>query len=131
MRFVCSSGDVFWGDTSTSAIRAPDGTLEAAVVVVRDVSERKRVEEALRIKDSAIASSNNGIALADLNGSLTYVNAAFLKMWGYTERWEVIGRPSIDFWQDPTWAAAVFDVLRADGHWIGRNGRDPPGWHTV
>ncbi len=119
MRFVRSSGDVFWGDASVSAICAPDGTLEAAVVVVRDVSERKRVEEALRIKDSAIASSNNGIVLADLNGSLTYVNAAFLQMWGYTERWEVIGRPSIDFWQDPTRAAAVFETVMADGHWMG------------
>jgi PAS domain S-box-containing protein len=119
MRFVCLSGDVFWGDTSVSAIRAPDGTLEAAVVVVIDVSERKRFEEALRIKDSAIASSNNGIVLADLNGSLTYVNAAFMEMWGYTERWEVIGRQAVEFWQDQTQAAEVLDAARADGAWMG------------
>jgi PAS domain S-box-containing protein len=119
MRFVCLSGDVFWGDTAVSAVRAPDNTLEAAVVVVRDVSERKRVEEALRIKDSAIASSNNGIVLADLNGSLTYVNAAFMEMWGYTERWEVIGRQAVDFWHDRAQAAVVLDTARADGAWMG------------
>jgi PAS domain S-box-containing protein len=118
-RFVCHSGDVFWSDTSVSAIRAPDGTLEAAVIVVIDVSERKRFEEALRIKDSAIASSNNGIVLADLDGSLTYVNAAFMEMWDYTERWEVIGRAAVDFWQDPAQAAEVIDALRTDGAWMG------------
>jgi PAS domain S-box-containing protein len=119
VRFVCRSGDVFWGDASVSPLHGPEGTLEALVVVVRDITERKRAEEVLLIKDSAIASSINAIVLADLNGSLTYVNAAFLDMWGYDERWEVLGRPVVSFWQEPDRAAEVVQTLFTKGNWIG------------
>jgi PAS domain S-box-containing protein len=119
VRFVCQTGDVFWGDTSVSAIRSPEGALDALVVVVIDVTERIRTDEALRIKDSAIASSNNGIALADLQGNLTYANAAMLDMWGYAERREVIGRSTVDFWLDPEQAAGVIQAMMAEGSWMG------------
>ena len=46
---------------------------------------RKRAEEAMRIKDSAIASSINAIAISDLEGNLDYVNPSFLKLWGYDD----------------------------------------------
>ena len=65
---------------------------------VKDITERRRAESELRIKDSAIETSINGIALADLAGTLTYVNPAFLKMWGYDDPGEVVGRPAVSFW---------------------------------
>jgi len=43
-------------------------------------TDYKTIEEELKIKDSAIASSINAIAIADLNGNLTYVNHSFLEM---------------------------------------------------
>lgn len=45
----------------------------------RELAERKRAEEALRVRDAAIAESINAIAMADLEGKLTYVNDAFLQ----------------------------------------------------
>jgi PAS domain S-box-containing protein len=119
VRFVCRSGDIFWGDVSVSPLQGPEGTLEALEVVVIDITERKRADEGLLIKESAIASSIDGIALADLNGSVTYVNTAFLDMWGYDERWEVLGRPAVSFWQEPEKAAEMVRTLFSESNLIG------------
>jgi len=81
--------------------------------------ERRRTEEALRIRDSAMVSSINALASADLEGNLTYVNPAFLKRWGYDDEEEVLGRPSVEFWQMEEKALNVIEVLRDRGSWLG------------
>jgi len=81
--------------------------------------ERKRAEEALSIKDIIVTSSINAIALADLKGNLTYVNPAFLEMWGYSRSEEVLGEPSVNFWQMQEKAEAIIEALRSSGKWRG------------
>jgi len=90
-----------------------------AILMVEDVTERKRAEEAMRVKDSAIASSINGIAIADLEGKLTYVNRAFLKLWRYDDDTEVLGKDVLEFWDSPEDAGAVVNVLSDTGSWRG------------
>ncbi len=85
----------------------------------REIVERKRAEAELRIKDWAIASSINAIVMADLEGNLIYVNATFLKMWGYDSSEETIGRPAVEFWQDRKQAARVVRTLLRKGIWQG------------
>jgi len=75
-------------------------------------------QEELRIKDSAIASSINAIALADLEGNLTYVNQSFLELWGYDDK-EVQGKAAIEFWQMGEKAAEIIETLRNTGGWKG------------
>lgn len=87
--------------------------------VMIDMTERRRAETDLRIVDSAMASSINGIAIADMEGKLTYVNAAFLRLWGYESEREVLRRPAVEFWQMPERAQGVVDALHRDGGWIG------------
>jgi PAS domain S-box-containing protein len=67
-----------------------------AVGIIRDTSERKRVEEALLVKDSAVDSAASGIVFVDLDGNLTFANPSALRMWGYDEENEVLGRPMSD-----------------------------------
>ncbi|MCX6819153.1 MAG: PAS domain S-box protein [Candidatus Aenigmarchaeota archaeon] len=87
--------------------------------VFRDITERKKMEEMLKIKDVAIALSINGIAISDLAGNLSYVNNSFLKLWGYDSEQEVIGKSSLIFWNDPEQAKVVTDALLQDGRWFG------------
>ncbi|RAM52927.1 MAG: histidine kinase [Hapalosiphonaceae cyanobacterium JJU2] len=59
-----------------------------------DITERKRTEENLRLRDRAIEASNNGIVISDArlpNMPIIYTNPAFEHMTGYC-RDEVIGR---------------------------------------
>jgi PAS domain S-box-containing protein len=81
--------------------------------------ECKRTEKELRIKDSAIATSINAIAFADLEGNLTYTNNSFLKLWGYDDENGVLGKPAAEFWQIQDQAEAVEDALRDKGGWVG------------
>ena len=64
------------------------------ICVCRDISERKQVEEILKVQERAIAASSNGIAISDArlpDMPLIYVNPAFERMTGYSAA-EVIGQ---------------------------------------
>jgi PAS domain S-box-containing protein len=86
----------------------------------RDVTEGKLADEALRIRDIAIESSINGIAICDPGGTVTYVNASFLKMLGYETKDQVSGRSIMDFWLEAEHARnRIFVVIESTGGWIG------------
>ncbi len=55
------------------------------------VIERKQAEEYLSLLSSAIMQSSEGLAVADIEGNLIFLNHAFASMHGYTEK-ELIGR---------------------------------------
>ncbi|MCF8228605.1 MAG: PAS domain S-box protein, partial [Bacteroidales bacterium] len=87
--------------------------------IVQDITERKLTEEELRIKDKSIESSHNAIALVDLDNKLTYVNPAFLQMWGYEKQEEVLGKSSVSFWISENEAQKVSDSSLSQGSWKG------------
>ncbi len=95
------------------------GRPTSIVGILMDVTERKQAEEVLKVKDSAIASSVNAIAMADLQGRLTYVNPAFLRLWGYDEEHEVLGRSVLDFWQEAQRAQEVVQAIQNGRGWVG------------
>ncbi|MFZ5864486.1 MAG: sigma 54-interacting transcriptional regulator [Thermodesulfobacteriota bacterium] len=84
-----------------------------------DVTDLRRAQEKLWIKNSAIASSINAICLADLEGNLTYVNPAFLKLWKCETTRDVLGRHLTEFWEDAREAEEVGRALAGNGWWIG------------
>jgi PAS domain S-box-containing protein len=100
-------------------IKDASGEIVALIQINRDITETKTLEEALKIKDSAIESSINAMALAELEGSLTYVNRSFLSLWGYDSNQEVIGRSAQEFWQVQEEALGVIEALRETGSWVG------------
>ena len=94
-------------------------TLKTSAQIITRTIERNRSAGALQIKNNAVESSINAVAFADLHGRLTYVNQAFLKMWHFHDRDEVIGRPAVDFWQDKKKAFEILKALRKSGQWSG------------
>jgi two-component system, sensor histidine kinase and response regulator len=65
----------------------------AVLGLVRDVTQRRAVEQTLRQLSLAVEQSPNAIVITDLKADIVYVNDAFLRTSGYG-RDEVIGRNS-------------------------------------
>lgn len=112
-----------YGIQTLLSVRFPifdnNGELIAIGGIFTDISERKKAEEEMLVKERAIESSINAIAIADLQGNLTYVNASFLRLWGYEDMDNVIGEKVLDFWHSTEKASEVVQALGANGHWTG------------
>lgn len=91
----------------------------ATLNFVRDVTKREEQLKSLRIRDAALAAAINGIAFADLEGDLSYVNQAFLNMWGYDSEDEVLGVKVEKFWKDAEMIGKVIHSLDHNGAWMG------------
>ena len=79
----------------------------------------KKMEEELRIKDFAIASSIYGIGMGDLEGNITYINNAALQMWGADNPSEVIGRSALELARDKDQAEQILLEMLTKGSWEG------------
>lgn len=79
-------------------------------VIYQDVTERKQAEEALRQSEEKLRlmfeSLSEGIVVIDLNAKILQLNEAKLRMHGYSNKAELIGRSALDF-------AAERDRVRA------------------
>lgn len=71
-----------------------DGDRFGAVAVFRDITERRRIEEEVRVRDRALAAVDNGVVITDPgqpDNPIVYCNDAMCRMTGYA-REEIVGR---------------------------------------
>jgi PAS domain S-box-containing protein len=87
--------------------------------LVAAAARNANLTESLLIKSMAFDLAINAISVANTEGILTQVNAAFLRLWGYASTEEVIGKPIPHFIQDPQDAAAIIAALNDKGCWEG------------
>lgn len=99
--------------------RDEQGVAQQMLGSVIDVTEHKQFEQQLRIKDSAIDSSLTPTALADLEGRLTYVNEAFLKLWKLDDVQQALGRSVLEFWTSPDEAQQVVQAIAEKDSYVG------------
>jgi PAS domain S-box-containing protein len=87
-------------DDSAAPIRSASGELQGAVLVFRDVTERRRAAMNDRLLASIVESSDDAIISKDLHGIVTSWNRGAERILGYTAE-EMIGHP-IDTIADPS-----------------------------
>jgi two-component system, cell cycle sensor histidine kinase and response regulator CckA len=57
---------------------------DMVAVLFKDITERKRTEEELRVQSSALQAAANGIVITDREGRIQWVNPAFTRLTGYS-----------------------------------------------
>lgn len=100
-----------------SPIRGPDGEIEGAVGIIRNITCQWRADEALRQSEeryrSLVELVPHGIAEVDLSGVITFANSALCGMLGCPPH-EMIGRPVWEVTEPGEQAEAVRSlILRA------------------
>jgi PAS domain S-box-containing protein len=118
-RIIRKDGALRWVRNTPVLHCDEQGRLSSYDGLIQDVTERKQVEEALIIKESAVASAINAMAIAAFGGKLTYVNRSFLDLWGYEAESEVLGKSAIDFWPSAGPASQVMEALTRQDAWFG------------
>jgi PAS domain S-box-containing protein len=106
--FKLPSGRSRWYHWVSRMLADDNGGILEYQGVGRDITERKNAERELLIKSHAMDSSIVPIALLSMEGSITYVNRAFLELWGYHSPDEVIGLPFKHFAKDIDVSSASF-----------------------
>jgi PAS domain S-box-containing protein len=111
-------GGLSWYQARLGPIKQ-HGRIVAASIVARDITDHRLTEDTLRLRNVAIESSINGIAFVDIEGFLIYVNDSFLKLWGYSDEKQVLGKPAVGFWADVDKAEEIREIVSNKGSWTG------------
>ncbi|WP_410507125.1 PAS domain S-box protein [Methanosarcina hadiensis] len=87
-------GSTFICDTTSKLFVDADGNLNSSLII-RDISERKKTEEALRASEEKfrqiVETANEGIWLIDSNEKTTFINLKMSEMLGYSVE-EILGQ---------------------------------------
>ena len=102
-----------------SARQLPDGNLQG---IVRDITERKRVEDQLRQLSSAVEHNPSSIVITDISGRIEYVNPKFTDVTGFTlddvrgkTPWDMFGSSKMQ----PETLAGHQQAIRSWKEWRG------------
>lgn len=96
-RIIKANGNILWLHERKSIVYDINGNAVQMGGVASDVTEKKFLEEQLRLKDYAIEHSPSAVAFTDLNGNITYINNEYLKLFGYVDSSEILGKHMSEF----------------------------------
>lgn len=112
-----SNQETFWAEVLLTEIPIDGKSLLYAVV--RDISERKIVEQSLHLAAHVFENTHEGILVADKDQRITSVNRALCELTGYPED-EIIGNRPQDLFssmRDPVFFQATLAEVSAHDHW--------------
>jgi PAS domain S-box-containing protein len=70
-------------EVSVSVLKDDSGHTAGLIATAEDITERKKIEEKIRLLSSVVEQTVEGIAVSDLKGQILFVNSAWLKMHDY------------------------------------------------
>ena len=114
-------GSLYWESASVSAVRNERNEITNFVAVKEDITAKVQDQEQLRLQSSALSAAANSIFITNNEGRITWVNAAFCRLSGYsseelvnqTPRILKSGKQDIGFYQH------VWQTILAGKVWSG------------
>jgi diguanylate cyclase (GGDEF)-like protein/PAS domain S-box-containing protein len=139
-RYVAKGGGVLWVTLTATAVRDEEnGEIRFAVAVIEDITERKRLEDHMRLTATVFENTGEGLFITDAQRHIIHVNRAFTDITGYTAA-EVLGRnPSMlaSGRHEADFYAAMWSALNQAGRWQGeiwdrrKSGEMFAGWQNI
>ncbi|NLY40661.1 MAG: ABC transporter substrate-binding protein, partial [Desulfovibrionales bacterium] len=138
-RVILPDQNLIWLLLSISLVHTADEASNTLLVIARDVTERKRAEEKLKLAAKVFETSIEGIVITDSTGAIEQVNKGFTVITGY-EPQDVLGKdPRIlkSDRHDPAFYHAMWKQIAEQGFWAGeiwnrrKNGEPYPEWLTI
>ncbi|MEW6165350.1 MAG: PAS domain S-box protein [Pseudomonadota bacterium] len=132
-------GREVWVLTNAHYVRDAAGQIVGVEGTTRDITERRRAEEQLRLAAKVFESSGEGIMITDAGNRIVSVNAAFSLVTGYGAD-EVVGQsPALmsSGRHDAEFYQALWGSLAREGRWRGeiwnrrKNGEIYPEWLSI
>ncbi len=118
-RYLRLDGSPVWVHLTRSIQRDEAGHPDYFIVLVEDISDRKRAEEALRESEhryrKLFEANLAGVYLTKPDGTILDFNDAMMRMLGYDTREEVFQHRSSDFYADPEFRKELIYLLHRDG----------------
>ena len=91
LRLKRRDGTAIWAQGDGRAVRDSSGNILRYEVFVQDIDQRKKAEESIQKLLHAVEQSGSATFMTDSDGTITYVNPAFEKIYGYTKE-EALGK---------------------------------------
>ncbi len=95
-RYIHKNGDIVWGNISSTLIHETNGNPRYFITQVQDITERKKAEEALELRDKIFTHSLDMLFVAGFDGFLKVLNPAWENNLGWTIE-ELTSKPWLDF----------------------------------
>jgi PAS domain S-box-containing protein len=100
-------------------IDAKNGELKGVIEYVRDITERKRAEEKLKLFSEAVETALDGIQIVGLEGHIIYSNRAVEELYGFSRN-ELTGKHVKVMNDDPDIAdKLIIPSIKETGRWVG------------
>ena len=118
---VHEQGEDRWLEVFRNPVLDADGRVIGITGFSRDITDRKRAEEKLRLTAKIVESSHSAIFVTDPQSNIISVNPAFTRITGYSEQ-EVAGKtPRMlnSNIQDKNFYRAMWKRLSEQGYWTG------------
>ena len=133
-----ADGTSFFAECASSAIKR-SGEVTGAVVTIKDITDRKVIEDHLEVAKRVFETSVEGVTITDANSRILYVNPAFTKITGYTEDEAVGKKPNIlrSDRHGRSFYEKMWNTLKTEGKWCGeiwnrrKNGEAYPEWLSI
>ncbi len=118
VRFQKKNGEEFWGLISSTLVRDHLGR-EYFDGAIRDITHEKDAREKLKESEQLLSSINlnikEGIYRSSFKNGLLYVNDAFVEMFGYKNKEEVLNASIYDLYNDSEQRESIIGHLRRIG----------------
>lgn len=129
------NGTMAWASMSARVVEGDDASARFYEGILKDITEKKKFQDELGKCSEAMAASDEGMAILDMNHTYTYVNTAYAKIYGYDGPHELTGQTWMNSYPVNEVRRFLQDIMpqvEKDGKWRGeaiglrRNGTEFP-----